>query len=63
MHGGFDHFGVYAYPEDFKEPHDSFRYGDRKLIDGLWYYDEEYHYDPEEYGRRIDGWLKQRGRG
>jgi hypothetical protein len=58
MHGGFDHFGVYAYPEDFKEPHASFRYGDRKLIDGLWYYDEEYNYDPE-YGRRVDGWLKQ----
>ncbi len=62
MHGGFDHFGVFAYPEDFKEPSGGFNYGDRKLIDGLWYHDEEYNSD-KEYGRRVDGWLKQCGRG
>ena len=62
MHGGFDHFGVFAYPEDFKEPSPGFYHGDRKLIDGLWYHDEEYNYN-KEYGRRIDGWLKRCGRG
>jgi hypothetical protein len=62
MHGGFDHFGLRAYPKDFKEPHPDFNYGHRKLMDGLWYYDEEYTYD-KMYGKRIDGWLKQCGRG
>lgn len=46
LHGGFLHYGVIAYPEDFKEPPYSFKYGDRKLIDGLWYYDEDYKGNP-----------------
>jgi hypothetical protein len=41
MHGGMDHFGVLIYPKDFKVPFPGFRYGDRKLIDGLWYYDDD----------------------
>jgi len=57
MHGGMDHFGVQIYPEDFKEPEEpggNFKYGDRELLPGLWYYDEGYHYGPEEYDKRIN---------
>lgn len=54
MHGGWDHikremshFGVNIYPEDFKESDRNFKYGDRELIPGLWYYDEGYLRNPE----------------
>lgn len=54
MHGGFDHirremnhFGVQIYPEDYKEPDRDFKYGDRELLPGLWYYDEGYLRNPE----------------
>jgi len=53
MHGAIDHFGVRIYPEDFKEPEPGFSYGDRKLIDGLWYYDENYRIGTE-YAHWID---------
>lgn len=46
MHGAMDHFGVHIYAEDFREPHPGFTYGNRMLLKGLWYYDEEYNYDP-----------------
>ncbi len=62
MHGGMDHFGVRIYPEDYrepKEPHGYFKYGDRKLLPGLWYYDEGYHYGPEEYDKRIDDLIEE----
>lgn len=52
--GSRDHsFGVNIYPEDYKKPNRFFKYGDRELIPGLWYYDYEYHYNPEEYDKRI----------
>jgi hypothetical protein len=41
------HFGVQIYPEDFKEPESKFKYGDRELLAGLWYYDEGYLRNPE----------------
>ena len=54
MHGGWDHikremshFGVQIYPEDCKEPERNFKYGDRELLPGLWYYDEGYLRNPE----------------
>lgn len=56
MHGGMDHFGVRIYPEDFVEPHPGYKYGNRKLLDGIWYYDEEYNYDAD-YDKVIDQWL------
>lgn len=62
MHGGMDHFGVRIYPEDFKEPkepHGHFKYGDRELLPGLWYYDEGYHYGPEKYDKRIDELIEE----
>jgi len=60
MMGGLDHFGVYAYPEDYKPPpHAGFELGDKKLIDGLWYYDDGYRGNPE-YGKRIEALLQKR---
>ncbi len=52
MHGGMDHFGVRIYPEDYKEPDRYFKYGDRELLTGLWYYDDGYVNNPE-YDKRI----------
>ncbi|MHC4302004.1 MAG: hypothetical protein ACYS7Y_32475 [Planctomycetota bacterium] len=53
MHGGMDHFGVRIYPEDYKEPDRYFKYIDRELLPGLWYYDDGYIHNPE-YDKRID---------
>ncbi len=53
LFGGLDHFGVYAYPDDFNEPFDGYKHGDRELIDGLWYYDDGYYNNPE-YGKGIE---------
>lgn len=53
MHGGMDHFGVRIYPEDYKEPDRYFKYGDKELLPGLWYYDDGYIHNPE-YDKRID---------
>ena len=35
--GGMSHIGVTAYAEDFKKPTKNFKYGNKKLIDGLWF--------------------------
>ncbi len=43
MQGGFHHYGVSAYPENFEKSSDSFEYGDKKIIDGLWYYEDGYN--------------------
>ena len=51
--GGFDHFGVTAYTEDYMESGPKHKYGDRELIPGLWYYDDGYLDDPE-YDKKID---------
>ena len=42
MLGGLDHFGVWAYPEGFPERLQAFKYGDKQLTNGLWYYDDGY---------------------
>ena len=57
MHGAYTHFGVFAYPEDFNEPFEGYKYGHRKLIDGLWYFDDEYDYP--EYDKKIDALLRK----
>jgi hypothetical protein len=60
MLGGLDHFGVYAYPLDYeKQPHASKELGHKKLLDGLWYYDDGYHHcanqeEFEEYDKYIE---------
>jgi hypothetical protein len=38
--GGLGHVGVIAYPKDFKPPYKDFKYGDKELIPGLWYYED-----------------------
>jgi hypothetical protein len=65
MHGGWDHikremnhFGVNIYPEDFEEPERNFKYGDRELLPGLWYYDEGYLRNPE-YDKWIEGLIEE----
>jgi hypothetical protein len=54
------HFGVVAYPEGFEVSYPSFKCGDRKLIDGLWYYDDKYSQDPR-YDKKIDTCIKRYG--
>jgi len=48
MHGGLDHFGVRAFSDEFPEQK---QYGNKKLMDGLWYYDDSYRKatNPEQY--------------
>ena len=51
-------FGVNAYPEDFNEPFPFFDYGNRELVPGLWYYDEQYNYDPN-YANKIEAMIEK----
>jgi len=56
--GGLDHCGVYAYLQDYESPPGGGIYHDRKLIEGLWYYDEQYDVD---YRRKVDAlWQKRK---
>jgi hypothetical protein len=59
MHGGFDHFGLRAYSKSFKELYPGFKYGDRQLVDGLWYYDDDYRDDFPKHKKRIDAWIEE----
>ncbi len=59
MMGGLDHFGVYAWPEGYKKPpFVGFKLGDKKLIDGLWYYDDGYESNPR-YHKKIEALLQK----
>jgi len=58
--GGLHHFGVYGYPDGYEKPIFNFKYGDRKLIDGLWYYEDDYKGNPE-LQKRIEA-LIQKGK-
>jgi hypothetical protein len=58
MLGGLHHLGVYAYPEDYKYKEPLSDYGDKKLIDGLWYYDDGYH-EEKLYYKKIDALLQK----
>ncbi len=60
MEWGVAGFGVKIYPEGFSRPRRDFRYGNRELLPGLWYFDDRYNNDPE-YNRRIDE-IIQKGR-
>ncbi|MBN2137199.1 MAG: hypothetical protein JW720_05290 [Sedimentisphaerales bacterium] len=42
MMGGLHHLGIRVYPEGFDEPFGGFEYGDKKLAEGLWCYDDGY---------------------
>jgi len=41
MFGGLDHFGVHYFCEGFSEAEQK-KWGNKKLLDGLWYYDDGY---------------------
>jgi hypothetical protein len=45
--------GARAYSEDFVKANPHSRLGDRMLIEGLWYYDDQYVGDPG-YDKVID---------
>jgi len=57
MMGGIHHYGVTAYPENYKEVSPGFKYGDKKIIDGLWYYEDGYN---PEYDKWIEALLRKR---
>jgi hypothetical protein len=59
MIGGLTHFGVIAYPEDYKPPYSNYRYGDKELIPGLWYYDDEIDDKFPSYEKYIDSLIKK----
>jgi hypothetical protein len=50
-------FGVRAYSEDYKKPRPDFEYGDKELIPGLWYFDEDYKDNPK-YQKKIDNLIQ-----
>lgn len=56
MLGGFHHYGVTAYPENYEKPSQSFKFGDKKIIDGLWYYEDGYN---PRYDRKINALIKK----
>lgn len=63
MLGGFVHCGVHAYPETVKESaHPGFDFGDKKLLDGLWYYDDGYDTRGKAYDRYIESLRPRRQR-
>ena len=54
MGKGTPNYGVKIFPEGFKRPrYPFFRYGNRRLLLGLWFYDYKYDQDPQ-YNERID---------
>ena len=48
MLGGMSHWGIVAHAEDFKEPYEDYKPGNKKLIDGLWFYSDFIDLNAEE---------------
>ena len=55
--GAFAYFGIRAYPEEYKES----KSGDIELVDGLWYYDDQYNNKYPKYKKKVDE-LIQKGK-
>ena len=53
-------FGVRIYPEGFKTRSHYFSYGNKQLLPGLWYYDIDYHNNPQ-YDKTVD-YIIQKGK-
>ncbi len=51
MDKGWYDLGIWAFPEGYEKP--PIGYGDRELLEGLWYYDKGYRTDPEVYDKTI----------
>lgn len=60
MFGGWHPFGVWASPEGYEgqRPQEV----QRKLLDGLWYYDDDYRHHPDTVDRAIDALIQAHGR-
>jgi hypothetical protein len=58
MMGGLDHFGVLGYLEDYRAPVSDYKYGDKELIPGLWYYDDGYD-ENRRYSKEIDDLIEK----
>lgn len=55
-------FGLYACPEGYGKPPQA-SYGHRKLLEGLWYYDDNYRSaSPSDYDAKIEAILRACGR-
>jgi hypothetical protein len=54
MYTGWWPLGVRAYPEGYPEYPPPFKYGDRELLEGLWYYEDGYSLHPDAYDKIID---------
>ncbi len=61
MYMGWSSLGVFAYREGYPEYPPPAKNGDRKLLDGLWYYDDGYLGDPG-YDRYIGELLCKSGK-
>ena len=57
MYTGWWPFGVWAFPKGYQKP--SAGYGDRELLEGLWYYEDGYSTHPDAYDKRIDELLSK----
>ena len=55
--GAFHHCGVTAYPENYEKSIENFTCGDKKIIEGLWYY--EHGYNPKYDDKWIESMLKK----
>jgi len=54
MIGGLDHLGVRAYPEGHPYATAGSNRDHRRLLDGLWYYDDGYEERPNDWDRHIE---------
>lgn len=62
MYSGWTPLGVYAYRQGYPTRSPPFKYGDRELLEGLWYYDDGYRAHPDAYDKKIDALLRNCGR-
>jgi hypothetical protein len=63
-HTNWASLGVQAYPEGYPQQNPvPGVYGDRKLLEGLWYYDDGYLPDRVGYDKFIDKFLRKNGKG
>ncbi len=59
MGSGWYPLGVRVYPEGYPEYPPPFKYGDRQLVKGLWYYEDGYSLHPEFHDKGIDALLSK----
>ena len=52
MAGGMGYYGVIAYSGEYQKPSSHFEYGDKKIIDGLWY-------SQSGYNPKLDNWVQR----